>query len=358
MSNKNQNRSLLDTQRNTSNAGYDEFLGSVKGNYADTIKNSNALRSQIQEKYTNSNNFMPAGMSPNANGWFNLPPGSSAAGGNYGSARTGFEDFSKTGGINRADFAPALDSYKNFITSGGLGEEDKNALRARAGSAIPSFYNAYKNSAKRRANVQGGYAPGFDSQMAELGRESARQGFEANRQVEGDIVDKVQQGKEFGTSGYGTLMSDVAGKEQSGRLAGMHGLTDIAGLEQANNQFNAGQNNQMQMSLADMYQRGGITSAAGLKDLYGTAPGDVGQMYQNWLAGMGGRNQNELANLGLRSNIKGTDWTKWLGLLAGGGGGFGNPGGFGNYINPTVVGKGKKQAKGGIYDSEGNYLGE
>ena len=302
------NTGLLDNQRQQADTDYGVLKEPMLQDINNARTNSAALRSQIQNKYTNSNNFMPNGMMPNANGWFNLPPGGKAGMGDYGSAKSGYENMAATGGVNRADFDPALSSYKDFMSTGGV---DAASLRARGGSTIPAFYDAYKNASKRRANVQGGYSPGFDEQQAELARQSGREGFNANRQLEGDIADKVQQGRMFGTSGFGNLQSNITGMEQTGKLAGLGGLTHIGDTETGLNQFNAGQDNSMQMQLADMYQRGGIESARGLQGLYSSEPGDVGQAYRNYLAGMGGLHNNQLQNLALRGGMKGIDWAKW-----------------------------------------------
>lgn len=315
MSNKQNNatRERLDTQYTDTNKQYSDFINNldVKG----SRDRDSALRGQIQARYTDNNNFMPTGMTPGANGWFdiNSMPGGGGGGGggaDFSNARTGYQNFADTGGVNRKDFDPALDSYKGFMANGGV---DATALRQRATAQIPAFYTAYKNAAARRSNVQGGYSPGFDSQMAELGRQQGREGFNASRQVEGDIADKVQQGKMFGTTGYGGLMSNITGMEQQGKLAGLGGLKDIGTTEGSWAEARAGRNQQMQQFLLNQYQGGGMESARGLQNLYSSQGGESEQSMRAWLAAMGGRSSNDLGNLGIRSNIKGKDW---MGTLA------------------------------------------
>lgn len=291
-----------------------------------TVTNSNALRNQIQNKYTNSNNFMPDGIKPNANGFFSLPPGSQASTaqsgmGNYGSAREGYEKLAANGGVNRGDFDKALQGYEGMMSNGGI---DAQALRARGGTTMPAFYDQYKAQSQRRANTQGGYSPGFDSQQAELARQAGREGFNANRVLEGDIADKQQQGRQFGISGYGNLQRDITGMEQGGKIAGLGGLRGMGDSETQNNQFNTGQTNSMnqfntgqandmQMQMQDRYQRGGMASADGLQGLYSSAPGDVGQMYQQRLQGLSG---NANSNQGYWNTIYGNQQggSKWAGI--------------------------------------------
>ena len=319
-----QNRSLLDTQRTQSEGGYNNFLGGVSNELGESRRNAASLSSQIRDRYSDPNNFMPAGLRPSSSGFFNLPEdsygGGGSAGGDYGSAKAGYQRFADTGG--RENFADAESSYKNFINSGGV---DATALRNRATAQIPAFYDAYRNSANRRANVQGGYSPGFDAQQAELGRQQAREGFNASRQVEGDIADKVQAGRMFGTTG----MYNIGGATSGGKLSGLGGLKGIGDAEQQNAQFNAGlgesrssRNQAMQLALQQMYQSGGLEGARGLQNLYSSAPGDVGQNLDAILRGMGQRDSSSLGNLGLRSGIRDKNWTDYLNQIIGAGGGI------------------------------------
>ena len=325
----NANRQLLDTERQRSNTQYNQFNTQQQEDSNTYRTNTADTRQGVIDRYSNNNNFLPPGMAPNSSGFFSAPPGIQSAGGDFGSAKTGYQKLADTGGVNRADFDPALDSYKEFMKTGGVSEGAADVLRQRALGQVPAFYNQYKNSLARRQNVQGGYSPGFDAQQEEIGREAGRQGFQASRQVEGDILDRRLQGAEFGTSGYGNLMSDITGREQTGKIAGLGGLTNIGGMEQQNSQFNAGQMNDFQRQMIDAYQRGGITNAAGLAGVHAQ---DVGQ-YQNarsgLLQGIGGQGAQNLNNINSRNAIQDTHWYDRLpGLLGGAGGFFGGLGGI------------------------------
>lgn len=314
--NNNVNRNLLDQQRNQTSAAYNQFLQPLGQDLNRSREESTGLRNQIRDKYTNSNGFMPAGLAPNANGFFNLPS-SGGVSGDFGAAKEGYQKFADTGGINRGDFDEARGSYSNFIRTGGLGEGDKANLRSRVSAQIPAFYKSYADNAKRRQNVQGGYAPGFDAQMAEIGRESARGAANATRLAEADIVDRVQQGKMFGTSGSADLATKINSMEQSGRLSGLGGLESIAGREASLADSQAGRNQAMQLALLDMYQRGGLESAQGLQSLYNSAPGDVGQSMSGYLQGLGGLSGNNLNNLQTRSNIQDRTWMDLVNPIVG-----------------------------------------
>lgn len=327
MNNKqnNVNRGLLDTQRNDTNRMYQDYINSTKDF-------NTGLMGQVRDTYSNPDNFMS--VKPNSTGWFDLPNepggGGGAAGGDYSSAKKGFQSFADTGGVNRADFNPALDSYKNFISTGGVGESEANALRARATAQIPAAFTALKNNLARRNSVQGGYSPGYDEQTAALGRDTAREGFQASRQVEGDIVDKRLQGRMFGTAGYGNLQSDITGKEQSGKLAGLSGLKGIGDSEQQNSQFNAGlgetraaRNQRAQLELQGMFQHGRETGAAGLSSLYNTTSG-------NELNARNNMSSTALQNIMARLGIKDARLMDYLGSILSGAGGV-----AGAFTKPT-----------------------
>jgi len=320
---RNQTRGKLDTQYNQSTDAYNQFLGNI--NPRQTSDRANALRASIVDKYNDPNSFLPSGLTPNDQGWFNLPSDATSGGGginfggigDYASARAGYQKFADTGGAE--DFSDAMGSYKNFINTGGVGASEAETLRRRATSQIPAFYNAYRNAAQRRSNVQGGYSPGFDAQMQELGRAQAREGFEASRTAEADILDRVLEGRKFGTAGA----ESVGGRVQGGKLAGLGGLKGIGDSEIqaaiANASFGdakSARNLAAQLQLAGLYQGGKLSSARGLTDLYGTTPGDVSLDYQTYLQGLGGLTSAQLQNLGLRTGLQNKGFN-WGGLLGG-----------------------------------------
>jgi len=312
MNNKQNNvsRNALDTQRQQSNSAYSGFMPGLGTDLNNARTNSSGLRQELLNKYSDQN-FLPSGMKPNANGWFDLP---AAQGGDYSKASGVYSNFAENGGVNRDDFNPALESYKGFMKTGGV---DSTGIRRAADVILPSFYEAYKRNAQNRASIQGGFNPGFDEQMAEIGRQQGREGFNAKRQSEGDIARLEQQGRMFGTSGYGDLMSGITGMEQSGKLAGARGLESVAGAADA-----AGARSQsLQLALAQMYQNAKQDQASGLKDVYGQDRADSNSAISQWLAAQSGRSGNDLSNLGIRSNIRDRSiWDVVPGLVGAAGG--------------------------------------
>lgn len=318
-----QNRGLLDTQRNDTNTAYNRYLDSFRGRIEPAINESEGLRSQIRDKYTQG--FLPPGLKPGANGFFDLSGLETGGGhaafdptGDYGSARKGYQGFADTGG--RENFGNSEAAYKGFLNNGGIGEGEAAVARSRAADSASSLYNNLKSQQTRRRSLQGGYAPGFDAQQASASREAGRGSAEALRLEEGDIIGRRQQGREFGASGLFGVDSSV----QGGKLSGLGGLSQIGDAATRNAQFNAGLDDNaasrklgFQKDLLDLYSDSGKTGAAGLLNLYGSAPGDVGQYLQYGLGGLNAQASNSLNNIGTRAGIQDKSWMDYLGPALG-----------------------------------------
>jgi len=299
------------------------------------------LRNEIHDKY--SKGFMPEGLKPGANGFFDLSSLRSSGGfggghaafdptGDYASARKGYQQFADTGG--RENFGNSEAAFKGFLNDGGIGEGEASVIRSRAADSASSLYNNLKAQNVRRRSVQGGYSPGFDAQQASATREAGRGAAEALRLQEGDIIGRRQQGREFGATGLGNVDSAV----QSGKLSGLGGLSNIGESATRNSQFNAslddaasGRELGFQKDLLDLYSDSGKAGAGGLLNLYNSAPGDVEQLLKYTLGGLNAQSGTNLQNLGLRSNIQDKGFMDYLGPLLGAGGAvFGGLGGGGN----------------------------
>lgn len=189
------NRTNVDRELGRMDSEYNPFIQNAMGSGDFGRADAGRLRDETLAGYRGGAGYNPqsfSGMGGGGSSYGGDVGWNNSALGDTGSARGTYENFSQTGGV------------------------DATALRQRATAQIPSFYAAYKSNAARRANTQGGYSPGFDAQQAEIGRQAGREGFNASRQVEGDIADKVMQG----------------------RLAGASGLMGLGGMETQNNQFN------------------------------------------------------------------------------------------------------------------------
>ena len=223
----------------------------------------------------------------------------------------------------------ALGGYGDFARTGGFTPQNIQDIRARSVAPIRSIYSSGRREIDRSRRL-GGAAVSAPAAEARLGRETAY--------ATGDIA---QRGE-----------ADLAGLVQSGRLAGLGGLsqTGLAG---------AGLQSQIAQALlgAQLGSLGGMTS------LYGTTPA-LASTFGNQVLGSQGNllNAQQLQNqlgLGLiqgqlgKAQIPG-DFSQAMGnigsvlglggqALGGIGGAKGNPGstntGYGG-INPGSFGRG------------------
>jgi hypothetical protein len=107
--------------------------------------------------------------------------------------------------------------YTEFATTGGYSPQLQEEIRQRGSSALASLYGDLQTRLGRQRAVQGGYAPGFGAQSAQLGRQYGEQLATGLRDTDIALQQAILQGKLAGLGGLG-------GMEQL-RLAGM-GLTD------------------------------------------------------------------------------------------------------------------------------------
>lgn len=245
-----QNRTLLDTARTQNQQVMNPYMQQATKDLSTARDQSNELRGQIINAY-------------------NTLPG---AGGGAASV-----DFNSIG-----DYANARNVYQRFADTGGLTDSDISNLRYRATSTIPSFYENYKNTLARRANVQGGYSPGYDAQMAAIGRDSARQAYEASRDAEAGITTLRNQGQLQGAGGLMNIGNAALGAATTNAQLQNDAMSRNAQLQAAR--------------------------ASGLASLYSATPGGYNSAMENYLRGAGQLSDADLQALGLRSNIRDRSW--------------------------------------------------
>lgn len=212
----------------------------------------------------------------------------SGGSGNYSEIANRFKAFGDSGGIDDEGKARIRGNgvFDEFARTGGLSEGDKANLRARSTATLPSFYDQLSNELSRGKAVQGGYSPGYDAQAAALARDKA---YGANRvaaEAEGDIVDRVTAGRQWGA---GSLSS----AEQ-----GLQGLL-------SNNKLSAWSNALAAMQAGDdsnfRNMQGELGALEGLRGLRTDQPGEEFGIYDRLLGSAGQRGGQAGNNLNLRA---------------------------------------------------------
>lgn len=298
---KNTNR-MIDRAYTGTNRGYGNFTGAALSNLDAANAGNQGLRNQISTLYGNiaQGPSVPGMQSFNNTGWFNLPgsmrkdtqtgelvPNENS---DFNVARRGFSNIANTGGFDRGNLTDAISRYRTFSDTGGFGTGEEDAIRRSASAPVSAYYQGLKNDLARRQNLQGGYLPGFDESMAEMGREASRRGYEASTDAEARLAGMRQQGRLTGLGGLADVSSRVAGLEQQGRLAGTQGLFGLGATEL-----------DAQLNMAGMFDRNRLAGAEGLSRLYGTAPAETAMWLDASLSGLGG-GANAASNfLGMRA---------------------------------------------------------
>jgi len=177
--------------------------------------------------------------------------------------------------------------FDEFARTGGQSEQDVQNLRNRGAGATTSIFSGIRENLENQGRTQGGYNPGYTGQMSKLARDQGRAAIDNTRDTELGITDARNRGRQWGAEGMATsenaLQSQLANNFlQAFGLAGNQDL-DLSRQEQAGRQYGA--NRELQ-------------AAEGMRGLYGTAPGEEGQLLQTLLAGIGGQGGGNRANIG------------------------------------------------------------
>lgn len=91
-------------------------------------------------------------------------------------------------------YGPAADFYRSMMETGGVTDADKANIRSLASAVPTGLYAGLKNNMTRMNAATGGYA-GYNSQLAKLGREGAREGSRAIQESEAGILDMINRNK-------------------------------------------------------------------------------------------------------------------------------------------------------------------
>jgi hypothetical protein len=116
-------------------------------------------------------------------------------------------EMGKTGGISPEDQARMRGGglYEEFAKTGGLSDKDRQNIRSRGTSGIPAMYDQMKQAQQRQAAVSGGYGPGANVMAGRMARQQQGGMADAALNSELGIQQQVNQGRQFGATGYGEV---------------------------------------------------------------------------------------------------------------------------------------------------------
>lgn len=108
-------------------------------------------------------------------------------------------------------YGDVLSGYSQFAQTGGFSPEDLSNIRARAVSPVRAMYKNAEADVDRQRALQGGYMPGYGVLKARMAREQGSAGSEAATNAEADIAQMVQSGKLAGLQGLSGLIDRGGG---------------------------------------------------------------------------------------------------------------------------------------------------
>jgi hypothetical protein len=217
----------------------------------------------------------------------------------------------------RGQYGNFIGSASNMAKTGGLSEQDKANLRARAISPIRSVYSQGLQDVERQRALQGGYSPGFGTLMGRFNRQMGQQTSDATTNAEAAIAELVQKGKLGGLSAWGSGLAGM-GSGLLGALGGENaaigGMGGLYGTEPGMPRLYGGF---LQNQMANQLQAAGLQNQLGLgimnaQNQSSYIPGN----YQNALANIGGTMKLGQGVAGALSGLQGTNW--WQNAFGGG----------------------------------------
>lgn len=272
-------------------------------------------------------------------------------------------DPSTVGYSRSAELGSAMKGYQEFANTGGFDDAAQHDIRARGISPIRAAYANTQMQLDRAKSLGGG--GGANNYIAATSR--------AQRDLPQQLADAEQN-----------VNADLAGKIQSGRLAGLGGLseTSLADTQFGQQAQLANQSAIMQSRMANQdvslraalaNQSAGMQSRSnklgamsGMTNLYGTSPGMAGT-FGNQVLGAANNQMNAQQMSGdvSRQKIQGglniqqlpSKWSNLgkIGKIAGAAAATYFTGGA---ASPLLGMSLKSNKSRGIYDSNSNYMGE
>jgi|GraSoiStandDraft_1057264.scaffolds.fasta_scaffold00114_6 hypothetical protein len=189
---------------------------------------------------------------------YNYGRGSQQAFQDYGNIMSKYNDLAGGGGgvsggrVSYDDpYGEAYGKYQDFSNTGGYSADDMSNMRARGIAPVRAAYANAGREVSRQRSLQGGYSPNATAVLAKMAREQGQSAADASTNVEANLAQMRNQGRQFG-------------------ISGMKGIGD----QRLNAQLDAGKfNASMQFQEGAQNQNARLNALQGMNSLYGTTPG-------------------------------------------------------------------------------------
>lgn len=171
-----------------------------------------------------------------------------------------------------SDTASAIGSLKDLTDTGGYTQAGIADLRARGIAPIRSIYSSSQRNMERQKSLSGGYAPGFGASQSKLAREQADIIGKTTTDVNANIAENVARNR----LAAAPQLAGAAQNEDRARMAREEANTNII------NEINK-INESIRLQVQAANNQNLLSSAEGMKSLYGTTPA-LAQMFGQQVA--------------------------------------------------------------------------
>jgi len=191
--------------------------------------------------------------------------------------------------IDYQDPFESYGGYKDFASTGGFDEAGKANIRARAIAPTRAIYERGNENLSRQRSLQGGYSPGYASAMSRNNRQMNEAVSDANIAAESDLARMIQSGRLAGLGG----MSGIEGQ----RLGAQFRKNEYnADSDKWATEGNAGENRYgAEYNYRNSMDQEGdrLGALTGMTSLYGTTPGMAKLFGDQVLQGQGQQMQGQ-----------------------------------------------------------------
>lgn len=222
----------------------------------------------------------------------------------------------------------AMPFYRDAMNTGLFSEQDKNDWRARTALSNDSTFAGLKRSLDQGAAIRGGGYAGYNSQLAALGRDKAREMEAARLNSEGTLQSQIRDNRFRGGEGVGKYDTEFMGNERM-----VEGMRNAAGAAAAG-RASAG---------ADDDFRRKMSILGAMRDLRGESGSDLPYFSMTG---------NQYGRLAANPETAGTPWYGTAGDIAQGAASAYVGGGGGGALS-GIAGLLKKKPKGLSYGDSG-----
>jgi len=145
------------------------------------------------------------------------------------SVTTGYTDIQTTGGYDPSVLGRINAGYSDLADTGGVSDVDASAMRNRAMQAARSTYEIGQDEAARSAAATGGYGATGGAIQESLARKGSQAAAAAAGSADASIAGLRQSGKIAGIGGLSGVQQNMA----SNRLTATGGLANVYGMTES-----------------------------------------------------------------------------------------------------------------------------